>query len=60
MLNINTAPDVLTVDELADLLRVERRTVINYIKAKKIPAVQVGKLYRIAKKNILFLFGGTI
>ena len=57
-MNINEVPEVLKVDELAELLRVDRRTIITYINEDKIPALKVGRQYRIAKQNIMFLFGG--
>lgn len=60
-MNITNAPEVLTVDELADLLRVDRRTIITYINTgingNRIPALKVGRQYRIAKQNIMFLLG---
>lgn len=44
---------VLTVDELADILRVSRQTVIeDYIKQGKIYAFKVGRSYRIPTKEI--------
>ena len=58
MINITNAPEVLTVDELAELLKVDRRTITTYINEGKIPALRVGRQYRIAKQNIMFLFGG--
>ena len=57
-MNINEVPEVLKVYELAELLRVDRRTIITYINEDKIPALKVGRQYRIAKQNIMFLFGG--
>jgi len=58
-MNVNELPDVLNVIELADLLRVDKRTVLTYIKTGKIPALKVGRQYRIAKANIMFLLGGA-
>ena len=55
-MNITNAPEVLTAKELAELLRVDTRTIITYIKEGKIPALQVGKHYRIVKQNIIYLF----
>ena len=55
-MNITNAPEVLTAKELAELLRVDTRTIITYIKEGKIPALQVGKQYRIVKQNIIYLF----
>jgi len=45
--------EVLTVDEAAELLRVDRRTVYSMIKRKKIPARRLGRVIRIPKQKLL-------
>lgn len=51
-LNINT--DVLTVDELASLLRLERKTVYSAIQRGEIPGVQrIGRAIRISRSAVL-------
>jgi excisionase family DNA binding protein len=44
--------EVLTVREVAEILRVAIRTVRELIKAKKLKAVRVGKEYRILKSEL--------
>ena len=45
---------VLTVDELADLLRLNRKTVYDAIKAGEIPGVRrIGTRYRISRSAVL-------
>lgn len=49
----DTAP-ILTVDELADLLRLNRKTVYDAIKAGEIPGVRrIGTRYRISRSAVL-------
>ena len=43
---------VYTVDEVADILQVTRRTVYNYIKEGKLNAKKIGKSWRITSKDI--------
>jgi len=50
MSDLSSLPEVLTVDEVAKYLRVERRTVINnLILTGKLPATKVGLQWRIAR-----------
>lgn len=41
----------LTVDEVADSLRVNAQTIQRLIRAGDLPAIRVGKLYRIAEEE---------
>lgn len=63
MLNINTAPEILTTTEVAELLGVNPQTIKRYIQAGKMKAVRLpdenGRVIRIFKKDIMYLFGGT-
>ena len=43
---------VYTIDEVADLLHVTRRTLYSYIKGGKLQAVKVGKYWRITQENL--------
>lgn len=43
--------DFYLVGELADKLRVNKMTIYRWIKAGKLPAVKVGKDYRITKED---------
>lgn len=43
--------DFFTVEEVADLLKINKMTVYRYIKAGKIKAVKIGNDYRINKNE---------
>ena len=58
-MNINEAPEVLTVKEVAEFLKVDPLTIKHYIRDGKIPAAHLSKrLIRILKKDIMYLFQG--
>jgi excisionase family DNA binding protein len=60
MLTSKTTPDsptTLTVDEVAQRLRLHRRTVLKLAARGEIPAVRLGKLYRFDSQKIAALFG---
>ena len=44
-------PDFYLVEELAEKLRVNKMTIYRRIKAGKLPAVKVGKNYRITRAD---------
>lgn len=48
----NDYPDVVTVKEMQEMLRIGRNTAYKLVNSGKIPSVQVGTSYLIAKKNI--------
>ncbi len=51
---------VYTVDEVAELLHVTRRTVYSYVKAGSLKATKIGKYWKITVKNLEeFLEKGT-
>lgn len=43
---------VLTVQEVARLLKIHWQTVLNYIKAGRLKAVKIGKGYRITQADL--------
>lgn len=43
---------VYTIDEVADLLHVTRRTMYSYIKDGKLKAVKIGKYWKITQANL--------
>ncbi len=45
-------PRFLTPEEVADLLRVSRRTVYNWLRAGQLPAIRIGKVWRIRREDI--------
>ena len=51
---------VFTVDEVADILKVTKRTLYNYIKADKLHAVKMGKYWRVSEESLqAFISTGT-
>ena len=51
---------VFTLDEVADILKVTKRTLYNYIKAGKLPAVKIGKYWRVSEESLqAFISTGT-
>jgi excisionase family DNA binding protein len=55
-----TWPEVMTVDEAADYLRTNERTVRVMLKAGKLPGAKVGRAWRIRRADIdWYLLGET-
>lgn len=53
-------PEFLTVEEVAELLRVSSRTVQRLLKEGKLPGVRVGRQWRIPRAELLaYLRGPT-
>lgn len=51
---------VYTLEEIAELLHITRRTLYTYVKTGKLKAVKVGKYWRVTEKNLeVFLAKGT-
>lgn len=49
-------PEFLSIKEVAELLRLNERTILAYVRSGKIPAANVGRTYRIRKSDIDALF----
>jgi excisionase family DNA binding protein len=43
---------VYTLDEVADILKVTKRTLYNYIKAGTLHAVKMGKYWRVSEETL--------
>lgn len=52
-------PDALSAEELAEALRVNVKTVYKLIRAGAIPAVRVGREYRVAKGALIDFLRST-
>jgi excisionase family DNA binding protein len=53
-------PTVMTADEVADLLRVDRKTVYEAVKDGTLPALRLRKVIRFCREEVLqFLRGNT-
>lgn len=51
---------VYTLDEVADILKVTKRSLYNYVKAGKLQAVKVGKYWRVTENNLqAFISNGS-
>lgn len=51
---------VYTLDEVADILKVSRRTLYTYVKEGKLPAVKMGKYWRVSQESLqTFISTGT-
>jgi excisionase family DNA binding protein len=53
------APDVLTVDEAADLLRVNRKTLYESIRRGQVPAGRIGGTIRLSRTALVSLLQGN-
>ena len=47
-----TTPEILTVPEMADYLRIHKLTLYKYIKAGRIPVFKIGSDYRFMRSAI--------
>ena len=45
-------PRFLTPEEVADLLRVSRRTDYNWLRSGQLPAIRIGKVLRVRREDI--------
>ena len=43
---------VYTLDEVADILKVTKRTLYSYVKAGKLKAVKLGKYWRVSEESL--------
>lgn len=51
---------VYTLEEVADILKLSKRTVYQYLQTGKLKGVKLGKAWRISAENLRdFLSGGT-
>lgn len=54
------ADRIYTLDEIAEMLHITRRTLYTYIKEGKLQAVKIGKYWRVSETNLqAFLENGT-
>ena len=43
---------IYTLQEVADVLKVSRQTIYNYVTAKRLRATKIGKEYRVIEKDL--------
>lgn len=46
-------PDVLTISEVADILKIGRNNTYKLINSGKIRSIHIGRLHRISKKSLI-------
>ena len=59
MQRLETAPEVLTPDQAAAYLQVNRETIYRYIREGKLIASRLGRSYRIPRRNLELLLMAT-
>ena len=59
MMNAERPPEIMTPDQAADFLQVDRETIYRYIRAGKLDASKLGRSYRIPRRNIELLLLAT-
>ncbi len=59
MQNIEFTREILTPDQAADYLQVDRETVYRYIRSGKLDASKLGRSYRIPRRSIELLLLAT-
>ena len=57
MLSLKNYPDVLTVQQVAEILNVSRRSVYKILDNNLKPYRKIGRIYRISKQSLIEYFG---
>lgn len=57
-MRLEDAPDVLTVDELAEILRVSRWSVYERVRDGSLPALHLGRALRFSRAAVAALLAG--
>jgi len=52
MMKRKTVPRLMSVDELADYLGLQKQTIYNWLHAKKISGIKIGKVWRFDRRYI--------
>lgn len=52
MIMLNKYSDILTVEELCEVLRIGKTTAYKLLKNKDIKSIKIGKIYKIPKKSV--------
>jgi excisionase family DNA binding protein len=59
MMNVRRSPEIMTPDQAAAFLQVDRETVYRYIRSGKLDASRLGRSYRIPRQSIELLLLAT-
>jgi len=57
--DLSNLPAFLTVEEVADILRLKRSTAYEYVRQGAIPSIRMGHFIRVPKARILEMAGLT-
>ena len=52
-LNTNNIPDVLTINDLQDVLKIGRSTAYTIVKSGELKTMRIGKLIRIRREDLI-------
>ena len=52
MIMLNKYNDILTVEELCEVLRIGKNTAYKLLKSGEIKSIKIGKVYKIPKKSV--------
>ncbi len=58
-MSAHRSPEILTPEQVADYLQVDRETVYRYIRSGKLDASRLGRSYRIPRRNVELLLLAT-
>ena len=50
---LNRYNDILTVEELCEVLKIGKNTAYTLLKSGEIKSVKIGRVYKIPKKNVV-------
>ena len=50
---LNRYKDILTVEELCEVLKIGKNTAYTLLKSGEIKSVKIGRVYKIPKKNVV-------
>lgn len=59
MMEAHRSPEIMTPDQAAEYLQVDRETVYRYIRSGKLDASRLGRSYRIPRRNVELLLLAT-
>ena len=59
-MNRDTYSDLITVDELCDMLAIGKNTAYNLLNAQKIKAFRIGRTWKIARQAVIdYIYHGS-
>lgn len=58
ILNTNNIPDVLTINDLQDVLKIGRSTAYTIVKSGELKTIRIGRLIRIRREDLIDYLSG--